>query len=404
MTVKISIPAARKLVLQAQGLTGDWVLPAGKEGVAEAIERLGYVQIDTISVVQRAHHHTIWSRCPDYTGDMLHTLQATDRRVFEYWTRAACYLPMRDYRYSLPRMQAVAKQAGHWLNTPEVRAVAKHVLDRIQEEGPLRSVDFKDTRKQRGSWWDWKPAKRALEHLFDTGRLMVSERRNFQRVYDLTERVLPPDTDTTIPTAEEVGRFVVRRVIRTRGFAASRELRWEKQRPPSVDEALCELVASGEVVQARMSGVKESVYAFRDDIDAAMLRSRRTKRLHILSPFDNAVIDRKRLTDLFGFDCKLECYFPAARRQYGYFCLPILWGTQFVGRIDAKADRKKKELIVKALMFEAGCAELDAVAELLAGRLHAFARFNDCEKITIEKCTPATAADAVKAALRAISF
>jgi uncharacterized protein YcaQ len=403
MTVKISTPTARKLVLRAQGLSGDWGLSAGKEGVAEAVERLGYVQIDTISVVQRAHHHTIWSRCPGYTDDMLHALQATDRRVFEYWTRAACYLPMRDYRYSLPRMRAVAKQSDHWLNTPEVSAVAEHVLKRIQEEGPLRSVDFKDTRKQRGSWWDWKPAKRALEHLFDRGKLMVSERRNFQRVYDLTERVLPPGVDTTIPTNEEVGRFVVRRVLRTKGFAASKEFRWERHRPQAVDGALRDLVSAGEVVLVRIQGIKEEAYAFTDDVEAVTRRSRRKKRVHILSPFDNAVIDRRRLANLFDFDYKLECYFPAAKRQYGYFCLPILWGSQFVGRIDAKADRKKKELILKTLMFEDYFSGLDGVAVPLAGKLRAFARFNGCERITIETCMPFRSAGAIEAALGLLS-
>ena len=401
--MKISTPTVRKLVLRAQGLSGDWGLSAGKAGVAEAVERLGYVQIDTISVVQRAHHHTIWSRCPGYTEDMLHALQATDRRVFEYWTRAACYLPMRDYRYSLPRMQAVAKQSDHWLNTPEVRTVAQHVLDRIQEEGPLRSVDFKDTRKQRGSWWDWKPAKRALEHLFDRGKLMVSERRNFQRVYDLTERVLPPGVDTTIPTNEEVGRFVVRRVLRTKGFAASKDFRWERHRPQSVDNALRDLVSAGEVVLVRIPGIKEEAYAFADDIEAVTCRSRRKKHVHILSPFDNVVIDRRRLAELFGFDFKLECYFPAAKRQYGYFCLPILWGSQFVGRIDAKADRKKKELILKTLMFEDEFSGLDAVAVPLADKLCAFARFNGCEKISIETCMPSKAAGSIEAALGALS-
>ena len=398
--MKISTPIARKLALQAQGFMADWKLPSGKEGVAQAVERLGYVQIDTISVVQRAHHHTIWSRCPDYTVDMLHRLQATDRRVFEYWGRAACYLPMCDYRYSLPRMRAVAKQPDHWLNTPEVKTIAKDVLKRIRNEGPLRSADFKDTRKQRGSWWDWKPAKRALEMLFDTGKLMVTERRAFQRVYDLTERVLPPETDTTIPTTGEIGRFAVRRMLGSRGFIAMTDFRRKRRRPQSVDNALRDLVSTGEVVPTRIPGIEDEAYVFADALEAATKRSRRKKCLHILSPFDSMVIDRRRLADLFGFHCKLECYFPAHKRQYGYFCLPLLWGWQFIGRIDAKADRKKKVLIIKTLMFESNFSEFDAIATPLADKLIAFARFNDCERITIEKCIPAKIAIEVKKKIR----
>ena len=375
-------------------------MPSGKEGVVQAVERLGYVQIDTISVIQRAHHHTIWSRCPDYTVDMLHELQATDRRVFEYWTRAACYLPMCDYRFSLPRKRAVAKEGNPWLNTAEVKVIAHHVLERIRTEGPLRSADFKDTRKQRGSWWDWKPAKRALEMLFDTGELMVTERRGFQRVYDLTERVLPPETDVTFPEAGEIGRYVVRRVLGSRGFAISRDFRWERHRPSSVDEALRDLVATSEVVPVQIPGVKDQAYALAHALDAATRQTRRKKLLHILSPFDGSVTDRRRLADLFGFDCKLECYFPADKRQYGYFCLPILWGLQFVGRIDAKADRKEKVLIVKSLMFDADFAKWDAIAVPLADKLVAFARFNGCERVAIEKCTPARSGAAVKRAIR----
>ncbi|MDA0321616.1 MAG: winged helix DNA-binding domain-containing protein [Verrucomicrobia bacterium] len=335
-----------------------------------------------------------------YAPEMLHELQAADRRVFEYWARAACYLPMSDYRYYLPRMRAVTKSQHNWFYTPEARAVTDHVLERIRDEGPLRSADFKHTRKKRGSWWDWKPAKRALEMLFDMGKLMVTERRSFQRVYDLTERVLPPETNTTLPTSHEIGRFVVRRVLSTKGFAASGELCWERHRPASVDDALRELVDSGDVVAAHIPGREGPVFALCDAIDAATKRSRRKDRLHILSPFDNAVIDRRRLSALFDFDCKLECYFPASKRTYGYFCLPILWGQQFVGRIDAKAYRSKKTLVIKHLMFEAAFSDFDAVAAPLADKLVAFAGFNGCERILVEKCTPTKARPLLRKEIR----
>ena len=167
--MKISISTARKLAIRCQGLDAPWKLPKGKEGIAQVVECLGYVQIDTISVVQRAHHHTLWARRSDYTPQMLHELQAQDRRVFEWWGHAASYLPMRDYRYYLPRMRAFAEsqKTRDWLgqNTQLVR----DVVDRIRDEGPLGSSDFSAPEGQRGSWWDWKPAKKAIQHRGDDG-------------------------------------------------------------------------------------------------------------------------------------------------------------------------------------------------------------------------------------------
>ncbi|MBA7698532.1 hypothetical protein ES703_107210 [subsurface metagenome] len=190
---KISSALARRLPLHSQLLDGRTKLPKGKEGIAQAIEKLGYVQIDTIAVINRAHHHTLWTRRPDYSPAMLDELQAKDRRVFEYWGHAASYLPMKDYRYYIPRMRAFPWGDG-WIKRMHERHkdVMKDVLERITKEGPLGSADFKaPDGKKRGAWWDWKPAKTALELLMWRGDLMVTERRNFQRIYDLTERVLP---------------------------------------------------------------------------------------------------------------------------------------------------------------------------------------------------------------------
>ncbi len=380
--MKISISTARKLVIRCQGLDAPWKLPKGKEGIAQVIERLGYVQIDTISVVQRAHHHTLWSRRSDYTQQMLHELQAQDRRVFEWWGHAASYLPMCDYPYYLPRMRAFAERqkTRDWLG--QNAQLVRDVVDRIRDEGPLGSSDFSAPEGKRGSWWDWKPAKQALETLFNTGEMMVTERRNFQRIYDLTERVLPAGTDTTEPGQDEIARFVIRRVL-ARGFTSVDAMRYTE----GVSEAMEELVDSGEVVPVEIRGLDdEQYYALARNVEEASKRSRR--RLHILSPFDNLVIDRRRLRELFGFDYRLECYFPAAKRRHGYFCLPVLWGREFVGRLDSKADRKKKTFIVRKMVFEPGFKDYERLLPALAKRLHVFATFNGCERIVVEKVAP----------------
>lgn len=384
--MKISMPKARKLAILCQGLDAPWNLPKGKEGVAQVVERLGYVQIDTIAVVQRAHHHTLWSRRPDYTPQMLHELQAQDRRVFEWWGHAASYLPMCDYRYYLPRMRAFAERqkTRDWLG--QNAQLVRDVVARIRGEGPLGSSDFSAPEGKRGPWWDWKPAKRALETLFNTGEVMVTERRNFQRIYDLTERVLPEGTDTTEPGKDENARFAIRRVLGGRGFASVDAMRYTA----GVSEAMEELVDSGEVVPVEIRGLgDEQHYALARNVEEAS--KRRQRRVHILSPFDNLVIDRRRLRTLFGFDYRLECYLPAAKRQYGYFSLPVLWGKEFVGRLDSKADRKKRTFIVRNMVFEPGLKDYEGLLPALAEKLHAFATFNGCQRIVVEKVDPGKA-------------
>lgn len=387
--MKISLSTARRLALHSQGLDGRWKLPKGKAGAVRTIERLGYVQIDTISVVQRAHEHTFWCRQPKYTPSMLHDLQAMDRRVFEYWTHAASYVPMGDYRYYIPRMKASAQgeRAKKWM--AQNGRLTKAVLTRIREEGPLGSADFSDPEGRRGPWWGWKPAKGALEMLFNAGELMISERRSFQRIYDLTERVLPSGTDTAEPGEDELGRFIVRRALGQYGFAPINEIWWWRRNTKIVSRALAELNATGEVIPVEVEGQNgETAYALAEVVKAISGRRRTKARVHILSPFDSLVI-RRRLKALFDFDYTLECYLPAPKRRYGYFCLPVLWGERFVGRLDAKADRKAKTLIVRKLMFEPDVRNDDALFPALAEKLRAFAEFNNCEQVAVERTQPA---------------
>ena len=404
--MRISRAEARRLALYCQGLDGSWNLPAGKEGVAQAVERLGYVQIDTIAVVERAHHHTLWARRSDYTPEMLHELQAVDRRVFEWWAPAASYLPMRDYRYYLRRMRATTERSRRQAWVDEHTALLRHVGDRIRDEGALGARDFQAPEGfERGSWWSWKPAKQALEVLFDSGELMVTERRGFERIYDLRERVLPPDLDTSEPDAEAQERFEVRHVLGGFGFAPVDDIRprrWSRQRAGG--EAVEALVGVGEVATFQIEGEGETVYcALRDVLEevvgAAGALEKEDRAVHILSPFDNLVIRRGWLNAFFGFDYKLEAYKPAAQREYGYFSLPILWGERFVGRVDAKADRKPGTLIVRRLIFEPGFKAYEALLPSFAAKLWAFATFNGCERIAVEEVVPEAVRGAVEEAV-----
>ncbi|MFH1567087.1 MAG: crosslink repair DNA glycosylase YcaQ family protein [Gemmatimonadota bacterium] len=218
------------------------------------VERLGYVQIDTIAVVQRAHEHVLWSRRPDYEPQMLHQLQAVDRRVFEYWTHAASYVPMTDYRFYAPGMRRFAdgERMQSWRR--DNGKLTRHVLRRIREEGALAASDFEAPPGKRGPWWDWKPAKRALEYLFWAGELTISERRGFQRLYDLTERVLPEWVDTTEPSPEEQAQFSVRRTLGNYGVADVPHVRYWLRDEGAVAAALVDLIDAGEVTPVRVRG------------------------------------------------------------------------------------------------------------------------------------------------------
>lgn len=395
---KISLATARRLALAAQGLDGRWKLPPGCEGVAQTVDRLGHVQIDTISVVCRAHHHTLWARRSDYRPEMLHQLQATDRRVFEYWAPAASYLPMAAFRFYVRRLPGYLDGFTERF-LAENRTLVREVLGRIRREGPLGSADFKHpTGRKRSGWWDWKPAKHALECLFNVGELMVSERRNFQRRYDLTERVLPPDVDTTPPGEIERARFLLRRALRAQGVSGLNH--WSMRRRGKTADALDELIDAGEVTPVEVRGADGEFFALTDALAAGPRRAGRRK-LHILSPFDGLVRHRGQLRLLFGFEHKLEAYTPAAKRKWGYFCLPILWGEAFLGRLDAKADRKARVLRVLQLLFEPGLADADAALAPLAGRLAEFAAFNGCDNVEIEQTRPARLRAAIRRELKA---
>lgn len=378
----LSLKEARQIVLSAQGLAHPNPFGQGLAGAQRAIEHLGYVQIDTISVVERAHNHVWWSRVRDFQPTHLDQL-LEKKTVFEYWSHAASYLPMRDFRYSLPRKRLFATGKRQWFApTDEHLRLKKRVLARIRSEGPLAARDFTSPQDERRSgWWDWKPAKRALEQLFMEGRLMVSSRKGFQKIYDLTERVLPEGVDTSFPGPEELARHLARRAITAHGLVRADEMAYLRPSLRKVIETECEKMRrEGELDELTVEGVERPYYALSGEWEKLAI-SAQTSYFHILSPFDNQVIQRKRLKELFNFDYTIECYAPEAKRQFGYFCLPVLRGDRFVGRIDAKAERAQKVLAIRSFHVERGCGRKADVWYEAQKALNEFTKFNGCENI-----------------------
>ena len=401
----ISSSLAKKIILNAQLLHDNISIEKGKQGVKQVIEKLGYVQIDTIAVIKRAHHHTLWTRVNDYNEGALHILQAKDRAIFEYWAHAMSYLPIKDYRYFLSRMKNFINPTNQWIkyHYEKSKHIIEPVLDRIKQEGALGAKDFSSLKNEtRQGWWDWKPAKSALEFLFWRGDLMVTERKNFQKVYDLTERVLPENIDTSIPSKEEIGEFLVNRALSSFGMAsekeifnylqpvAARDLDFQMADKEIIKKSIQNMLESGSVIAAQISGdVNTIYYVFSILVDKADSLMSSSTQVFLLSPFDNLIIQRERTKRIFNFDYTLECYVPVQKRKYGYFVLPILWGDKFVGRFDPKADRKTKTLNINSLFFEPDFIEFDEFLPLFVDKLMMLARFNNCEKIKFKKISVA---------------
>lgn len=376
----LSIGEARKLVLQSQRvLTAEKTGPA-IDATLGVIEHLGYIQIDTISVIQRAHHHTLWSRNPRYHNSHLDLL-LQQSKVLEYWAHAAAYLPMRDYRFYLPDMVAIANGRKHWYECdPKLK---QQVLKRIVDEGPARARDFERQETGKLTMWERKPAKYALEQLFMEGKLMIARRQGFQKVYDLRSRVLPAAVDTSIPSTSEWSRFLIDKYLHANGLGQASEICYlRKGIKGDVQVELDNMLEQGELVRITVNS--ECYYVFPQMLDL-LAKPLSKMRLKILSPFDNFVIQRKRMAQLFDFDYQIECYVPAAKRKHGYFCLPIVWNASLAARMDCKAERKTGSLIIHNLLLEPTIKQFDKFTYALAKELEKFMHFNGCNRLFVNE-------------------
>ena len=414
--VALSKQTARKLILKAQFLNGQSAIKPGNDGVRRMIDQLGYIQIDTIHIIERSHHHTLWTRLPGYADTMLHDLQAVERTVFEYWAHAMAYLPMSDYRFFRYKMKNFRNPAHPWLpyHSKQGKLPLKGVLKRIREEGALAAKDFNqpdDTK--RGAWWDWKPAKSALELLFWRGELMISERRNFQKVYDLTERVLPPEIDTREPSGKEMAEYLIKKALSSMGIANPKEIYNFMQPSAARDstyravdwdvltQTMDELLEEQIISSAIIDNEKEDHYFMLSgsaDRIKDMPESKQT--VYLLSPFDNLIIQRERLQRLFDFKYTLECYVPAPKREHGFFVLPVLFGGTFVGRIDPQADRKSRTMILHSVSLEDDFEPSEEFTANISTKLAEFAKFNQCDSLMIEKSKPAKFMTMLKTAIK----
>lgn len=393
----MTLQQLQHITLESQGLLQTAPFGKGKKAVLNALETLGYLQIDTLSIVERAHHHTLWTRIPDYKTAYLDEL-VKERKVFEYWFHAASYLPMRDFRFVLPQMSEVKQSKTHYYNADP--KVMQYVMDVIRAEGPKKARDFESETKKPGSWWNWKPAKTALERLFLNGDLMISARNGMQKTYDLTERVLPATIDLTVPSPMEFAEYLVKTYLQAYGFTTVKQITHLKTGEvlrKNVNDVLQALLEEQVVQKVVLEGLPSVLV--RSELMEKPIR-KNSSEIRLLSPFDNSIIHRDRIKQFFDFDYRIECYTPKEKRQYGYFCLPVLLGSTFIGRMDCKAHRKEKQLELIHLHIENESIDFELWGKPFAVQLKQFATFNGCETIRQTQVSPQKFTDAIKRVLQ----
>lgn len=361
----LSLDAVRGLMIAAQGLDDAPRPPSTKADVRAAIRRMHALQIDTINIVARSQYLVLWSRLGDYDPRWLDEL-LEEGTLFEYWSHAASILPIEDYPlYQLSNWPESSSRK--WL--ADNPAIGEAVLNYVREKGETRAADFERKDGQKTGWFNWKEEKVALESLFHTRALMVRKRDNFQRVFDLRERVLAnPDPVPELTAAEIHDQFVLY-TIQALGVTKG-EWIWDYFRigKTEIKAAIKRLEDQGKLTTVNVEGWKAPAYidpARLSQAEAAMQGDIPRSRTTFLSPFDPLVWDRARALGVFGFDYKIEIYIPEAKRKYGYFTLPILYNNALIGRLDPKAHRKEGLFEVKSLHLEPGVTVDDAMAAAL---------------------------------------
>ena len=347
---------ARRLLLNALGLASA---PVGTLDIGSLVRQLGFVQLDSIQVIARAHHHILWSRNQNYRERMLDDYFVRDRRAFEHFTHDASIIPVDFYPMWTRQFQRLEKKARRWISPGKQggRAHVAAVRDRIAREGPLSTKDFATRVEGERTMWDRPPHKRALEYLWYAGELTTSHRHKFIKYYDLVERVIPPRALNDVAAEAEQVSWLCQAAVDRLVFATIGEIQrfWD-----AVDNAEArEWVQTNAARLVPVSvegadGVWRSAYA-PEDIEQRLATARAaTGRLRIMNPFDPLLRDRQRLQRLFGFEYRVEMFVPAAQRRWGYYVYPLLEGDRFVGRLEAKADRKAGSLSVSRLWGEPG--------------------------------------------------
>lgn len=387
----LSNAAARRLFLHRHAL-GEPPVGSGKgDDLCALIHRIGFVQVDSIATVERAHHMILAARRPAYRPPALDRLLERDRRLFEHWTHDASVVPVEHFphwRHRFRRHEETrAESWRNWLGSDAHEGKLDEILDRIAATGPVTTAEVgEDEARSKGGWWEWHPSKAALEWLWRTGRLSIARRDNFRKVYDLTERVIPPDILSVETDYDQTVDWACSSALDRLGFATSGELAayWCVATPEDAKAWCRTALAEGRIVPVAVEGADGALrqsFAWPGTLAEAAELPDPPGRLRVLSPFDPALRDRNRAERLFGFFYRIEVFVPEPKRRYGYYVFPLLEGDRIVGRIDMKAHRDEGVLRVRALWPERGVSFGSGRMARLEAELDRMARFAGCERV-----------------------
>ena len=373
--------AARRLWLRAQRLDVAAPFGAGPEAVAAAVAHLGYVQIDTINVIERCHHHILFSRIPDYRRADLRQAQSVDKSVFEYWTHALAYIPTKDFRYFVPAMRRHRRDGHRWLKTVKPEDMRK-VMRLLRQSGALtiRDIDDDVLTEKEHLWASRKPSKRALQLGFYQGVLTIAGRDGMLKTYDLTTRHFGWDRLPKAATEREVSAYRLDRGLRAQGVVSLDSLcHLDASRKAAVRRVIDARVRRGELVLVALEGAgRQEHWVAPGTLEEPIEIS--PERVHILSPFDPLIIQRRRTELIFDYSHRFEAYVPKAKRQFGYFALPVLVGDEIVAALDLKTDRHNGRILMQKWNWVGqgrptrGDAR-KALKRTIEQELHRFARF-----------------------------
>lgn len=388
----LSNALARRIFLHAHALAESPTGPAKGADLHALIDRIGFVQVDSINTVERAHHMILFARRQTYQQANLKRLLEHDRSLWENWTHDASILPSHVYghwkhRFAHDRERLIRQWTG-WQRGEFVEKFDT-VLRRIADHGPVSSSDVgEDEVRGKGGWWDWHPSKAALEYLWRVGEISVTRRDGFKKVYDLTARVLHPRHCAPEPSEDETTNWACRQALQRIAFGTSGEIAaYWKAISPEMAKAWCDAaVKRCEITEIMIEGADGTLrksYAAPDIM--AQTPPDPPSRIRILSPFDPALRDRKRTERLFGFHYRIEVFVPEAQRQYGYYVFPVLEGAQLIGRIDAKAHREDSTFRVKAFWPEQGVRMTQARVARLQTAIEKLTHFAGCDRV---ECAP----------------
>lgn len=391
MTILISNRQARRHLMMLCGLNGGHTGALRQQDLARVVGDLGYVQVDSVNVLERAHHHILFSRSQAYRPGMLRRPIEKDRTLFENWTHDASIIPTAFFPYWRHRFaREKTRLRERWkehFGTEGFDDDLRRVHDHIACKGPAMARDFEGDKPSTG-WWDWHPSKAALEYLWRTGDLAITRRDGFQKVYDLAERVIPADSYAQEVDREAFVDWACREALRRLGFATRGEIAafWALLRPPEVEEWLAR--HRKELVRVKVEtvgdGKPRDCFALPGMAEQAEAAPAPPDRVRILSPFDPLLRDRARAERLFGFFYRIEIFVPEAKRQYGYYVYPVLRGDAAVGRIDVKAERDRNALVVRAFWPERGVRPSAILVSKLETELQRLTRLAGVERVIFE--------------------